>query len=103
MSKEANSLDTNLIKAIAIILVLVCHFGNLYTRITTPFGGIGVALFLFCSGYGLTKSAEKKGLNGFWKKRFINIWIPYIITQIVFRLIFLLSFLDTMLVGIYVI
>ena len=53
-----------------------CNFG---LRIFTPLGGIGVALFLILSGYGLTESYKRKGLQFFWKSKFNKIWIPYAI------------------------
>ena len=53
-----------------------CNFG---LRIFTPLGGIGVALFLILSGYGLTESYKRKGLHFFWKSKFNKIWIPYAI------------------------
>lgn len=38
--------------------------------------GVGVALFLICSGYGLEKSYEKNGFSRFWRKRLLKICIP---------------------------
>lgn len=46
-----------------------CNFG---LRIFTPLGGIGVALFLILSGYGLTESYKKKGLHFFGKANLIK-------------------------------
>lgn len=41
------------LKGIAILAVLISHAGNFSGKTWfTPLGGIGVALFLFCSGYG---------------------------------------------------
>lgn len=45
--------------------------------------GVGVALFLICSGYGLEMSYSKNGLNGLWKKRILRLCIPFWIVQIV--------------------
>ena len=45
----------------------------------TPCGGIGVALFLILSGYGLNESWKKKGLEGFWKGKILRVWIPYLL------------------------
>lgn len=52
---------------------------NLGLRVFTPCGGIGVALFLILSGYGVSESFKKKGTNKFWKNKLIKLWIPYII------------------------
>ena len=51
--------STAFLKGIAIVLVGCCHymgkFGN-GTVYFTPLGGIGVAMFLVMSGYGLSES-----------------------------------------------
>lgn len=70
---------TTILKGIAILLVLICHFSGNMSRIFTPLGGIGVAMFLVLSGYGLNESYKKNGLHKFWSKRFIRLWIPYAI------------------------
>ena len=58
---------------------MLSHFTGNMSRIFTPLGGIGVSMFLILSGYGLNESFKKNGLDGFWKKRFLRIWIPYAI------------------------
>lgn len=79
---------SEVIKGIAIIFVFIHHLGNRYTRVFTPLGGIGVALFLLMSGYGLsisyenTKRISGSGLKAFWRKRFIGVWIPYILIEL---------------------
>lgn len=57
------------------------------SRIFTPFGGIGVAMFLLLSGYGLNESYQKNGLERFWSKRFIRLWTPYAIVICILTLI----------------
>lgn len=45
------------VKGIAILLVIISHIGNFSGKTWfTPLGGIGVAIFLFCSGYGVMSS-----------------------------------------------
>ena len=63
-------------KAIAIIFVVFGHLGFIVNG-----GAIGVSIFLVLSGYGITKSAEKNNfiLDNFWKKKFFNIYIPFLI------------------------
>lgn len=47
-------------------------------------GGIGVALFLICSGYGLCESARNRfEFGAFWKKRIITVFLPYALTRII--------------------
>lgn len=72
---------TDIYRAIAILCVIGCHVGNHFTRILTPIGGIGAAVFLAMSGYGLTVSYQKNGLQEYWWKRIISVWIPYMIIQ----------------------
>lgn len=51
-----------ILKGIAIVAIVICHVGNLSGKTWfTPLGGIGVAIFLFCSAYGLTLSAKNGG------------------------------------------
>lgn len=71
------------LKGFAIAIVILCHVGNHYTRAFTPLGGIGVALFLALSGYGLECSYEAHGLTDFWKKRLISVFLPYLIVEAV--------------------
>jgi peptidoglycan/LPS O-acetylase OafA/YrhL len=66
---------TNSLRGVAILFIILQHTSSL--RIFTPLGGIGVALFLLLSGYGLTESYQKTGLRNFWKKKVARIWIPY--------------------------
>lgn len=74
---------TKIIKSIAIILVVLTHMGGKFgIRYLTPLGGIGVALFLICSGYGLIKSYERKGLQNYWSNKIKNVYIPYVVIQI---------------------
>ena len=63
-------------KAIAIILVVFGHLGFI------PNGGaIGVSIFLVLSGYGIAKSSEKNEFQfeEYWKKRIINVYIPFLL------------------------
>lgn len=39
--------------------------------------GVGVTLFLICSGYGLEVSYSHNGLKSFWRKRFLKVCIPF--------------------------
>lgn len=78
--------ETNAIKAISIISVILCHFYGWIYKSTDIFSVIagslaqcGVFLFLFLSGYGICKSFRQNGLDGYWKKRLVKIYIPFII------------------------
>lgn len=74
---------TTAIKGFAILTVVWSHSGaRLGVGGIQFIAGIGVALFLICSGYGLEKSYERNGLKGFWKKRFLKICIPFWIVEL---------------------
>lgn len=73
---------TNYIKGFAIFLVILTHMaGKFGVRYLTPLGGTGVAMFLICSGYGLSESFNKKGLVDYWKNKIWNVWFPYFLLQ----------------------
>ena len=52
-------------------MVMLMHFIMQiegYPRIVNILGSIGVAAFLFISGFGLNESYKKSGLAGYWHK-----------------------------------
>ncbi|MCH5249881.1 MAG: acyltransferase [Lachnospiraceae bacterium] len=91
------SKDTSeLIKAVAMFLVVIAHYSqwyvtqadsNIMLTLMTKLGRYGVAMFFAISGYGLVSSASK-GLDlSYFKKRFLNVYFPYIIIRFVIRLL----------------
>ncbi|MCL5073548.1 MAG: acyltransferase [Actinobacteria bacterium] len=85
---------TNEIKGIGLLMVLFAHIGyflisdhNFLFPISVG-GGIGVNLFFFLSGYGLSVSALKNRLSilDFYKKRVVKLFIPLWIILSVFLL-----------------
>lgn len=54
-------------------------------NMASSFGGTGVHIFFICSGFGLYLSQKKSPLTytQFLKKRFIKIYIPYIVIVII--------------------
>ena len=79
-----SKVNTNYLRGIAIFIVMAHHVSNdLGTRILTPLGGIGVAMFLVISGYGLNESFRTKGLRGFWTNKIIRVVIPCWIVEII--------------------
>lgn len=74
---------TSVLKGVAMLAVMTGHIGNLFgVRYLTPLGAFGVAIFLFCSGYGLQKNIEKNGTARFWRKRIKNVYVPYLIVEV---------------------
>lgn len=70
-------------KGLAIAIVVYGHLGEFFhIRYLTPLGGIGVAMFLILSGYGINESWKKNGYQDYWKKRFVSVYIPYLIIEV---------------------
>lgn len=62
------------------MIIMLCHVsGTMGTVAFTPLGGIGVALFLFISGYGLNESWKSRGAHQYWWKKIKRVFIPYAI------------------------
>lgn len=85
-----NQTHTDMIKGVAILSVMWAHCGaGLGVPMLQFIAGIGVSLFLVCSGYGLMCSYQKNGLQYFWRKRFFKIlipcWLVYLIEALVMQ------------------
>jgi peptidoglycan/LPS O-acetylase OafA/YrhL len=76
---------TKIMKGVAIICVVLSHIGSANNiRIAAPLGGMGVAIFLICSGYGLNESAKKDfDFKLFWLKRIKAVFLPYAVIRLV--------------------
>jgi peptidoglycan/LPS O-acetylase OafA/YrhL len=73
------------LKGVAILMIVLSHIGYYLVNDThflwplSIMAGVGVNLFLFLSGYGLTVSQLKKNLSlsEFYQHRLLKIFIPY--------------------------
>ena len=75
---------TTAIKGFSILTIVWAHSGAKLGIGGIQFiAGIGVALFLICSGYGLEISYEKKGLQGFWIKRLFGVCFPFWMVELI--------------------
>lgn len=75
---------TTAIKGFAIHTVVWAHTGaRLGVGGIQFIAGVGVALFLICSGYGLEMSYQKNNLSDFWKKRFLSVALPFWMVELV--------------------
>ncbi len=76
-------------KGLAILFVILGHLNLVYFRwdFMKLFGTIGVAIFLFSSGYGLVRSHQKKGLKNYGEKRLSAVYVPYFLITIVWLFI----------------
>lgn len=90
--------DTNTIKGIASGFIVLIHLTNnleadskiikLLMQLFSVTGGMGVLLFFFVSGYGIYKGyAHKLPDVSFLYKRLLNIYLPCLFVQFVFRLL----------------
>lgn len=79
-----DKIHTSIIKGIAILLVVTVHVDAFWSKVggIQFIGGVGVALFLICSGYGLYYSYEKYGLKDFFYKKFVKIYLPFLFVEI---------------------
>src|SRR5579884_2505516 len=75
---------TNQLKGLAILTIVFSHIGYFLSNDTrflfpmTILAGVGVNIFLFLSGFGLTTSALNRHLSPleFYKKRLGKIFVP---------------------------
>lgn len=79
--------QTEKLKGLAIILVMIGHLITA-NKLSLPmqmnsFATFSVSIFLILSGYGLTKSYIDKGINHFFKKRFLNVYVPFVIASVI--------------------
>lgn len=82
---------TQELKGLGILTVVFAHFA--YMKVTNPeflfplsiIAGVGVDLFLFMSGYGLSVGMLKKPMSvlDFYKRRLIKIFIPFWVALII--------------------
>ena len=75
---------------IAMLFVLVYHaFSWVYNPVgSLNIGYVGVDIFFFLSGFGLTRSFEKNGIKQFYKNRLIRVFPAYFLAVIATYLIF---------------
>jgi peptidoglycan/LPS O-acetylase OafA/YrhL len=77
--------QTQELKGLAILFVIFGHLGYFLStdpRFLFPLSivaGVGVDMFLFLSGFGLTASALSKGFSrlGFYKKNLLKLFVPF--------------------------
>lgn len=80
MSKDC----VNLIKGFSILTIIWAHSCAKFNISGIQFiAGVGVSLFLICSGYGLQKSYMSNGLKKFWIKKFFKVCIPFWVVELI--------------------
>ena len=85
------------LRGVSIFPIVLMHLCQGYTSgalgKALSFGGAGVHVFIFCSGFGLYLSYLKRpvGYGDFLKRRFGKVWIPYTIAVLLWGVWFLLK------------
>lgn len=71
--------ETTSVRGMAILMIAIFHLFIAWEwqRIVNLPPSIGVATFLFLSGYGINESYKKTGLKEYWRKKFRRIMIPF--------------------------
>lgn len=84
--------QSNCIRGVMAIVIAISH-AHYYNNelglfsVFKPFGYAGVSVFFFCSGYGVAINLKRQGyLNHFLEKRFIKVYCPYIIINLLYLL-----------------
>lgn len=80
-----------ILKGISILFVVLAHFCDQYLHIShlLPLQGVAAAVFLFCSGYGVSESFKSKGgLTHYWENKTMRVWLPSLVTTVVFSFVF---------------
>ena len=80
---------TNNLKGLAIVTIVWAHVGGvLNVQFIQFIAGIGVCIFLICSGYGMQESYKKKKFDNFWKKRITKIYLPFCLVELIGMIVF---------------
>ena len=85
-----NKENTEALKGLAILLIILHHITQALESpgLMSPFigfGYMGVAIFFFLSGYGLSMSglAKRNYTDSFFRRRIFRVWLPYVLVNIV--------------------
>lgn len=71
--------NTQWVQGVSALLIMVMHFAlatHSLPRLFNVLGSLGVAVFLFVSGFGLNESWKVHGLGGYWRKRILRVVLP---------------------------
>ena len=79
-----------ILKGISILAALVSYFCIRFLGYSwlDPVWGASAAVFLFCSGYGVSESYERKGgMPHYWENKAMKVWIPSLVVMAILALI----------------
>lgn len=71
--------NTQWMQGISALMIMLMHFvmktGD-YPSFLNILESLGVAVFLFISGFGINESYKANDLKGFWQKRVTRVMLP---------------------------
>jgi len=88
-----------IVKGISILIVIFAYMGSRYFNFhyLSPATGIATAVFLLCSGYGLSEAFKYRGsLRHFWESKIIKVWAPSLVKLLLVHGILLKNFFGWM-------
>lgn len=74
-----NRRNTQWMQGLSALMIMLMHYVmqlENYPRALNILGSIGVAVFLFLSGFGINESYKSNGLSSYWRKRFLRVILP---------------------------
>lgn len=84
LSEWLDQKSTTALKGFSILTVVWAHVGAALAVGGIQFiAGIGVAIFLITSGFGLEMSYRKSGLKNFWSKRLLKVLLPFLFVELI--------------------
>lgn len=89
MTQSMTTEKTDAIRGVAILGILCFHI--LIELGASPlfnfWGGVLTAVFLILSGYGLSESCSRRGLEGYWQRRWEKVFLPCILWVCLYNLL----------------
>lgn len=79
-----------IVKGISMLAVLAAYICKVLLGFAwLPYvEGVAGAVFVFCSGYGVSESYNmKRGLTHYWENKFLKVWIPSLAVMVIISLI----------------
>lgn len=86
---ETRNYNISLLRLIAMVSIIVCHFLQFYNHEAAWWLNSGVQVFFIISGYLYSRKKFDNPVE-FYKKSFLKIYIPYIIFTLVMTVLYLL-------------
>lgn len=92
------SLDAcDTLKGLSILLIMIHHAAQKFMpagflKPYQDFGYLGVSIFIFLSGYGLTLSYLKNNkLNGFFRRRLSKVYTPFVVISLIYVVVYVIT------------